>query len=136
MGKLKFRQTGRSLAYKFGYLAYIWGEVRGLRNRITFTLRLAAAQIAPNLFRRSDRIATARVPLRDFDVVFKLLRGELTRGLAEVQERVAAVEKQVTELQQHVDSLSVSLARARVLAGAVGEVRSAVASVRSFIPSK
>jgi FkbM family methyltransferase len=77
LGNLKLRQTGSSLAYKFGYLAYIWGEVRGLRNRISFTLRLAAAQIAPNLFRRSDRIATARVPLRDFDVVFKLLRGEL-----------------------------------------------------------
>ena len=62
--------------------------------------------------------------------------GEVTRGLAEVQDRVSAVEKQVTDLQQHVDSLSVSLARARVLMGAVGEVRSAVASVRSFRPSK
>ncbi len=62
--------------------------------------------------------------------------GAVTRSLAEVQGRVAAVEKQVAELQQHVDSLSVSLARARVLMGAVGEVRSAVASVRSFIPTK
>jgi len=62
--------------------------------------------------------------------------GEVTRGLAEVQDRVARVEQQVGDLQQRVDSLSVSLARAGVLMGAVSEVRSAVASARSFFPSK
>ena len=62
--------------------------------------------------------------------------GDLTRGLSDVEKRVATVEQQVAELQRRVDGLTVSLARARVLMGAVGEVRSAVASVRSFIPSK
>ena len=62
--------------------------------------------------------------------------GEVTRGLAEVQERVATVEKQVGDLQERIESLSVSLARARVLMGAVSEVRSAVASARSFLPNK
>jgi hypothetical protein len=62
--------------------------------------------------------------------------GQVTRGLAEVQDRVAKVEQQVGDLQQRVDSLSVSLARARVLMGAVSEVRSAVASARSLFPSK
>ncbi len=62
--------------------------------------------------------------------------GEVTRGLAEVQERVATVEQQVGDLQARVDSLSVSLARARVLMGAVSEVRSAVVSARSFLPTK
>ena len=62
--------------------------------------------------------------------------GEVTRGLAEVQERVTTVEKQVGDLQERIEGLSISLARARVLMGAVSEVRSAVASARSFLPSK
>jgi hypothetical protein len=62
--------------------------------------------------------------------------GEVTRGLAEVQDRVAAVEKQVGDLQVRIESLSASLARARVLMGAVSEVRTAVASARSFFPTK
>ncbi|HST25624.1 MAG TPA: hypothetical protein VLJ76_06505 [Gaiellaceae bacterium] len=62
--------------------------------------------------------------------------GQMTRSLSDVEKRVAGLEHQLTDLQQQVDGLSVSLARARVLMGAVQEVRSAVASARSFIPGK
>jgi uncharacterized iron-regulated membrane protein len=62
--------------------------------------------------------------------------GELTKGLADVERRVATVERQLGELQQHVESLSTAFARVRVLKDAVGEVRAAVATARSFIPSK
>jgi hypothetical protein len=61
---------------------------------------------------------------------------ELNQRLALLEGRMTAVEQQVADLQSSVDRLSVSLARARVLAGALGEVRSAVDSVRSFIPTK
>ena len=61
---------------------------------------------------------------------------ELNRGLQELERRVSTVERQVTDLQENVRSLSASLARARVLMGAVGEVRSAIASARSLIPTK
>ena len=61
---------------------------------------------------------------------------EITQRAAEAQERATTLEKQVADLQQQVESLNVSLARARVLVGAVGEVRSLVDSARSFIPTK
>jgi len=61
---------------------------------------------------------------------------EITQRAAEAQERATALEQQVAELQQHLESLNASLARARVLMGAAGEVRSVVDSARSFIPTK
>jgi hypothetical protein len=61
---------------------------------------------------------------------------DLSRGLADVEKRIASMEQQVGDLQRQVDGLSVSLARARVLTGAVNEVRSMVTTARSYIPSK
>lgn len=61
---------------------------------------------------------------------------EITRRAAEAQERATALERQVADLQQQVESLNASLAKARVLMGAVGEVRSLVDSARSFLPTK
>jgi hypothetical protein len=58
----------------------------------------------------------------------------LNRNVADVQRRVVRVESQVADLQRQVDGLSVSLARAKVLAGAAGEVRETVNSVRAFVP--
>ncbi len=62
--------------------------------------------------------------------------GRLNRNVADVQQRVTNVESQVADLQRQVDGLSVTLARARVLAGAAREVRETVASVRGFFPTK
>jgi predicted nuclease with TOPRIM domain len=61
---------------------------------------------------------------------------EITQRASEAQERATELERQVADLQQHVESLNGSLARARVLMGAFGEVRSLVDSARSFIPTK
>ncbi len=60
----------------------------------------------------------------------------VVRRADEAQRRVAAVEQQVADLQQRVESLNGSLARARLLMGAVGEVRAVVDSARSYIPTK
>ncbi len=62
--------------------------------------------------------------------------GELARRLTDVEQRVTTMEQKVGDLQRQVDGLSVSLARARVLTGAVNEVRSMVSTARSYIPSK
>ena len=61
---------------------------------------------------------------------------EISQRAAETQERATDLERQVADLQRQVESLNASLARARVLAGAFGEVRSLVDSARSFIPTK
>ena len=61
---------------------------------------------------------------------------DLARDAAEAQQRVANLEQQVAELERRLASLNISLARARVLAGAAGEVSSAITAARSFIPSK
>ncbi len=61
---------------------------------------------------------------------------ELNEGLAALEQRVGGVEREIAELQANVERLTVSLARARVLIGAVDEVRSAVASARALLPTK
>ena len=61
---------------------------------------------------------------------------QLNRGVVDVQARLTNVERQVSDLQRQTDSLTVSLARARVLAGAASEVRSMVTAARTFMPSK
>jgi TolA-binding protein len=61
---------------------------------------------------------------------------EIVRRADEAQGRVATLEQQVADLQQRVESLNGSLARARLLMGAVGEVRAVVDSARSYIPTK
>jgi hypothetical protein len=61
---------------------------------------------------------------------------KLNRGVADIQTRLTNVERQVGDLQRQTDSLSVTLARARVLAGAAGEVRSVLDAARTFIPGK
>jgi seryl-tRNA(Sec) selenium transferase len=62
--------------------------------------------------------------------------GKLTRSAEEIQNRLTSVERQVADLQGQVDSLSVSVARARALAGAASEVRSLIGNVRAFVPTK
>ena len=61
---------------------------------------------------------------------------KLTRSAEDIQNRLTNVERQVADLQTQVDSLSVSLARARALAGAASEVRSLIGNVRAFVPTK
>ena len=61
---------------------------------------------------------------------------DLSRRLTEVERRLTGVEKQITDLQRQLDSLGISVARAKILAGAVGEVRDVVDSVRGFFPTK
>jgi uncharacterized protein YlxW (UPF0749 family) len=61
---------------------------------------------------------------------------EITQRAAEAQERATTLERQVADLQEQVETLNASLARARVLMGAVGEVRALVDSARSFLPTK
>ena len=61
---------------------------------------------------------------------------DLSRRLTEVERRLTGVEKQVADLQRQLDSLGISVARAKILAGAAGEVRDVVDSVRDFFPTK
>ena len=61
---------------------------------------------------------------------------DLSRRLTEVERRLTGVEKQMTDLQRQLDSLGISVARAKILAGAAGEVRDVVDNVRGFFPTK
>jgi TolA-binding protein len=61
---------------------------------------------------------------------------EIARRANEAQQRTAALEQQVAELQQRVESLNGSLARARILVNAAGEMRTLVDSARTYIPTK
>jgi hypothetical protein len=61
---------------------------------------------------------------------------DLSRRLTEVERRLTGVEKQIADLQRQLDSLGISVARAKILAGAAGEVRDVVEGVRGFFPTK
>ena len=62
--------------------------------------------------------------------------GELTAAVGTLEQRVGHVESRSAELQAAIDRLNTSIARARVLAGAVQEVRESVGRVRGLIPQK
>jgi hypothetical protein len=61
---------------------------------------------------------------------------QLSRRLTEVERRLTGVERQMADLQRQLDSLGITVARAKILAGAAGEARDAVEGLRAFFPSK
>jgi len=62
--------------------------------------------------------------------------GELGEAVAGVERRLASVETRSAELQRSLDRLSRTLAEARVLARAAGEVADLVGRVRGVVPTK
>jgi hypothetical protein len=62
--------------------------------------------------------------------------GDVLRRVAEIEARTAAAGDRARRLQQAQARLHDSLAVARTLAGAIGEVRTAVGRLTGLVPSK
>jgi hypothetical protein len=59
---------------------------------------------------------------------------ELSVATEELERRMAALEQKTAQLQHDTERLTVSLARARILLGAVEEAKEVLDRVRMFVP--
>ena len=63
-------------------------------------------------------------------------QAELSRGVAAIERRMGAANESAIRLQRAQAELQESVAAARVLSGAVGEVRATVGRLTGLVPSK
>ena len=63
-------------------------------------------------------------------------QAELLRGVAAIERRMGAANESAIRLQRAQAELQESLATARLLSGAVGEVRATVGRLTGLVPSK